>query len=1106
MLRRLNVRVLCAIVLALAVFSSSPSAQAADETLLARFPTVSENHVAFVYAGDIWVAPRDGGDARRLTVNPGVESGPRFSPDGKHIAFTGNYDGNTDVYVVPVEGGSPKRLTWHPGPDQVRGWTPDGRRVVFRSLRESFTFRSGRHYTVSPNADFPSSLILPVAEHGTYSPDGKHYAYTPIADAIGTWKRYRGGQTTPVWIFDFETHEVEEIPHENATDTYPMWIGKTVYFLSDRNHTMNLFAYDTEAKTVTQVTRHADYDVKSASAGAGVIVYEQRGRLHVYDPAEGKSKSLRVRCPADLPHTRPHWVSGSRYIRNFDVSPSGARAVFEVRGDIVTVPAKKGDIRHLTSTSNAHDRSPAWSPDGKWIATFSDESGEYKLVLRPQNGKGESKEIALGDPSFYYGAQWSPDSNKVLYTTKRLELGYVDIEEGEPKVVDVDLYDHPQRTLDPQWSPDSKWITYTKRLESQLHAVFVHDVEAGESHAITDGLSDARYPTFSRDGKYLFFAASTNLALATGWLDMTAMASQVRWNLYVALLDKDEKNPFARESDEEKVADDGDAKGGGDAKPAWKAAGEAAAAGDKKKSGNPMDLEGIRNRILSLPGIGSGVYANLQCADGGKLFFLDMPTGGGPFGGFGGGKIRVFDMRSRKASDFMSGATGFTVSANGKKLMYSAPGNSFGIVPAAGRATPGQGRLALSGLQIHVDPRAEWKQIYDEAWRVHRDFFYDPGMHGANWGAVKERYRPFLDHVGHRTDLNHLLSEMAGELVVGHAYVTGGDSPSPPRVPGGVLGADIELDKESGRYRITKILSGHNWNPGLRAPLTEPGVDVKVGDYVLAVDGIPLEAPTNFFSLFERKANRSVELRVNDKPVEDGSRIETVVPLTNEFALRNRNWIERNRAIVDEMSGGRLAYVYLPDTGMGGFTSFNRDYFAGIGREGAILDERYNGGGSAADYIIDFLERPILNYWATREGEMFTTPTAAIFGPKVMIVNEYSSSGGDAMPYYFRKRGVGPLVGTRTWGGLVGIYDYPTLIDGGMVRAPRVAIVSTDGEFVVENAGVAPDIEVLMTPKDVIAGRDPQLERAIEECMSRLEAAPVPSVDVKPFPLRARPE
>jgi len=1064
-----------------------------DETLLLRQPAVSSDHVAFVYAGDIWIAERDGGFARRLTVNPGVEYNPMFSRDGSLVAFSGNYDGNVDVYVLPAEGGSPKRLTFHPGYDRALGWTPDGKEILFSSSRYSKSWY-GRLFTVPTEGGFPQTLPIPMGERAAYSPDGTRIAYTPIRDAFGTWKRYRGGRTTPIWLFDLESYEVEEVPHENASDTFPVWIGETVYFLSDRNHTMNLFAYDTESKEVCQVTDHTDFDVKSASGGAGAIVYEQGGRIHLFDPPSGTSNPLKIRVAPDLPHTRPHYEKAASFIRNAGLSPTGKRALFEARGDIFTVPAKKGDMRNLTRTPGVHERYPAWSPDGKKIAYLSDESGEYQLMLREQRGLEPPQVISLGDPTFYYTPKWSPDSKKIVYTDKRLNLFHTDLEEKEPVLIDTDTYDHPVRSLDPVWSPDSKWIAYTKRLHNQMRAVFLYEVANGKAHQMTDGLSDATSPCFSLDGKYLFFTASTNFGLNIGWLDMSSYERPVRRSLYVAVLNKEEPSPFAPESDEEDDEEEEDEEKEKDEEEDDEGKEE-----DEKEEEEEVEvhigLENLDQRIVAMP-VPERDYRDLKAAADGKLFYVEEVENEEGY------TLHRFDMKEREDKVFLKKARAYWISQNGKKLLYRGPGNSYGIVKTSVEPKLGDGKLNLDKMEIYVDPKAEWNQMFDEAWRVQRDFFYDPNMHGADWPAIREKYRPFLAHVGHRSDLNYILAEVFGELVVGHAYVGGGDMPERERVPVGLLGADYEI--VDGYYRITRIYTGENWNPKLRAPLTEPGVDVSEGDFLLAVNGRPLKAPTNIYRLFEKTADHQTVLEVNSKPTTEGARKVTVVPVSNESGLRHRAWIEDNRRKVDEMSGGKVAYVYMPNTAWAGYTSFNRYYFAQLSREAAVIDERFNGGGYVADYIIDMLNRPLLCYWATREGKPFTTPNASIYGPKVMIINEYAGSGGDAMPLFFRRRGVGKLVGKRTWGGLIGIYDYPILMDGGGVTAPRIAIFSPDGEWEVENEGVPPDIEVEMTPKLVIEGQDPQLEKAVEVVLEELKRNPVKKVPRPPYPIRVK--
>lgn len=1106
----------------LSVIVSSAIAQ--DETLLLRQPTVSADHVAFVYAGDIWIVSRDGGDATRLTVHPGIESGPVFSPDGEWIAFTGNYDGNVDVYVVPVKGGSPRRLTFHPDVDYARGWSPDGERILFVSPR-NLPNRHGRLYTVSLEGGFPEPLPIPRAERGVYSPDGSQIAYTPIRDAFYTWRRYRGGRTTPIWIFNLQTYDMEEIPHENASDTFPIWIGDTIYFLSDRNHTMNLFAYDTNSKQVRQVTHHTDFDVKSASSGGGVIVYEQGGRLHLFSPSNGKTRPLKIRAAPDLPDIRPHYKKVGKSSRNAQISPSGIRAVFEAHGDIFTVPAKKGDIRNITRTPSIHERYPSWSPDGKWIAYLSDASGEYQLMLRDQKGLEEPVVHSLGDVTFYYSPQWSPDSKKVLYTDKRLNLFYLDLEEKQSTLVDTD---HAYRIYDAVWSPDSKWLVYTKRMNNDLGAVFCYSLESGETHQITDGRSYATSPCFSIDGKYLFFEASTNVGLNIGGLDMSAFDRPVTNSLYLVVLNKADPSPFAPESDEEKIEDEeedekekqeeqeedseqeseddeekkpedeknSDSNGEEDGDDKEKDDSEEDDEDKKKPVEVHIDLENIDQRILALP-LPAGKYSNLKAAADGKLFYLQDVENQGPH------NLHYFDMKERKSESFLEKVFDYQITCDGKKLLYKGENNTFGIVETGKKPKFGDGKLNLDKMEVFVEPRAEWTQMFHEVWRIERDFFYDPNMHGADWPAIRETYLPFLEHVGHREDLNYLFAQMLGELVVGHAYVGGGDMPRPERIPTGLLGAEYEI--VDGYYRITHIYSGENWNPNLRAPLTEPGIDVSEGDYLLAVNGQPLAADTNLYKLFEKTADRQTVLKVNSEPTDEGARTVTVVPVSSDRGLRHRAWIEGNRRKVDAMSDGRVAYVYMPNTSWSGYHSFNRDYFSHLDREAVIIDERFNGGGKAADYIIDMLSRPLLNYWSPREGRMYTTPRASIFGPKVMIINEYAGSGGDAMPLYFRRRGLGKLVGKRTWGGLVGLSGSPGLIDGGGVTAPSFAIVSPDGKWEVENEGVSPDIEVEMTPKLVIEGHDPQLEKAVEVVLSELKRHPVKKISQPPpYPNRVR--
>jgi len=1032
------------------------SAFAADGTRFLHQPDISADKIVFEYGGDLWIVPVTGGEARHLTTHPGNESSPKFSPNGRWIAFTGSYDGNTDVFVIPAEGGVPRRLTYHPGSDNVRGWSPDGSKIMFNSSRDAYS-RSSHMFTIDFDGGLPEMLPMPMASLGDYAPDGKHIAYTPIGNAFSVWKRYRGGRTTPVWLLDLRDYSHVEIPHTNASDTYPIWLGDTVYFLSDRNNVMNMFGYNTETKELTQLVNHGVTDIKYLSGGAEKLIYENNGYLHIYDTKNGISRQVEVSVPADQINIRPYYKTVNTEIRSSNLSPTGARAVFEAHGEILTVPAKKGDIRNLTQSPGAYDRYPSWSPDGEHIAYFSDVDGEYALYIVDQFANEPPKKVTFQNPTFYYNPVWSPDGKKIAYSEKNQTLWYLDVDLLEPvKVAD----NVSSRNYD--WSPDSKWIAYTPSLINRFRVISVYSLEHGGNHQITDGMSDSYDPAFSRDGKYLYFIASTNSGQVKGGLDMTSTDRSISWNIYITVLRSDLPSPFAPESDEEKPKEE-----------------------EKETEKKPeekvpfrIDLENIDQRILSMP-VGSGNFSQIKTADGDKVFFRDGST------------LRQYDMNERKADDFMSGVSSYTISADGKKLLYRA-GQNWGIVSTTGKPSAGAGRIDVSTMEVQVDPPAEWDQIFNEAWRINRDFFYDPYMHGLDWEAVRIQYAQWIPDVYHRSDLNYVIGEMLGELSVGHSRVGGGAPGTATTRTGavsvGLLGADYEI--VNSRYQITKVYSGLNWNPGMRAPLTEPGVNVKSGDYILKVNGKDLQYPTNIYSMFEKTSGKQVTLHVNSVATLVGSRVVTVVPTGSERSLRNRDWIEGNRKKVDEMTNGRVGYIYLPDTGGGGYTQFNRYFFAQLDKEGLVIDERFNGGGKVADYILEILDRPLMSYWSPREGPDYASPFHAMFGPKVMIINEYAGSGGDWMPYYFSERGIGPLVGKRTWGGLVGTSGVPNLMDGGSVTAPGFAIFSPDGEWIVENVGVYPDYEVEMTPAAVMAGRDPQLEKAVEVVLEEIEKNP----------------
>ncbi len=1067
------------VVFLLTISVTSARAQNIHDTRLLSQPAVSGEHIAFEYAGDLWIADLDGTNVHRLTSHIGNEASPRFSPDGRLIAFTAQYEGNADVYIVSAEGGVPRRLTWHPGADAVQGFTPDGDAVLFRSSRAVFTNRYSQLFTIPVEGGHPAQLPIPNAYKATYSPDGRMMAYTPLGERFGQWKNYRGGTVSRIWLYNTRNHEVEQVPQPEGrcNDTDPMWFDGVVYFRSDRNGEFNLFSFDIRSRSVTQLTTFDDFPVMSASAGGGLIIFEQAGYLHLFDPGAGGSRRLTVGIATDLNEVRPRYTEGSNFIRNADISPSGARAVFEFRGEIVTVPAEEGDHRQLTSTSGAHERSPIWSPDGASIAWFSDASGEYELQIASQDGRGEMRSIPIPGAGFYESPVWSPDGTKISFTDNSWSLYLLDVESGRVEKIASERLYGPAKLLHHSWSPDSRWLAYTLYTMTYFQQVYLYSVEEGASHPITDGLSDVTEPVFDASGKYLYFTASTDAGPVRSWFAMSNADMEMSNALYLAVLPKGVRSPLARESDEEVTVDEAENGQTG--------------AEDDAEVRTVIDFDGLDQRILALP-LGSATYYDLQAGPEGQIYYLKREEGRGT-------SLRRFDLDEKEETTLLESCTTYQLSANRKKVLVRS-GSNWSIAGAGAKIAPGSGRISADRIEVRYDPREEWEQIFNEAWRINRDWFYDPNMHGADWPAMREKYRVFLADCVTRTQLNTIIRWMCSEVSVGHHRVGGGDFPDGPEaVPGGLLGADYVIER--GRYRFSKVYGGLNWNQNLRSPLTEPGVDVEAGEYLLAVEGEDLRPPDNLYRHFENTAGRMIEITVGSDPSGRDARTVKVIPITNESALRNRDWVEGNLRRVDEATDGRVAYAYVPNTSTLGHTYFKRYFYPQADREAIIVDERFNGGGSVADYYIDLLRRPEICYWAMRYGEDLKTPFSAIQGPKAMIIDETAGSGGDLLPWMWRKLDMGPLIGKRTWGGLVGTLGFPVLLDGGSVTAPNLAIWTEDG-FIVENVGVPPDIEVEQFPADVIAGRDPQLERAIEEILKELEANPVQR-PVRPlFPIR----
>jgi tricorn protease len=1123
---------------ALALFNESKVATAnGTGTRLLRSPTVSSTHIAFAYANNIWTVERAGGTARRITSFQGQTANPHFSPDGKWIAFSGEYAGNNDVYVVPSEGGEPKRLTWHPGSDLVQGWTPDGKSVMFSSARATWAPSGApRFWTVPASGGVEEPMALPRGYQGKISADGSRIAYRMNNSWDEERRNYRGGQNRPIWIVDLKTYDLVSPPWSDSKDVDPAWVGDTVYFISDRDGVANVWSYEMRSKRLNQLTKFNDFDVKTLDAGPQAVVFEQAGYIHELDPKSGKEHIVNITAVGDFPWMMPRWEDVSRSMTNLSLSPTGKRVVVEARGEIFTIPAEKGDVRNLTNSSGSAERDPAWSPDGKFISYFSDKSGQYKLVIESQDGIASHREITLENPTHYYTPSWSPDSKKILYSDTNLHVWVLDVESGKAKIVGNDPWMVPQRTLNPVWSPDSKWVAYSSRLKSLYHAIFISNVETGETKQVTDGLADSTWPVFDASGKYLWFLASTDFGLRSQWLDMTSYDHDETFGLYCVVLKKGEPSPLLPESDEDKGVGSVPPPGGGGGFRGVRGAAPAADASstDADQAPQPpraprtpvtvqIDFDGLQQRIISVPEIPERQYSELHAGVAGTVYYLEAPAGGGGGrgggGGFGGGgsTLHRYRLSDRRATPFVTGVSAYDVSADGHKLVYRAGGGFGGAGRGGAQAGPppapslflvdadrnppqaGQGRLNAT-LKMYLEPKEEFKQIFNEGWRNQRDYLYVPNLHGTDWPKMKEMYGQLLPFVNHRADLNYLLDNMGAEIAIGHSYVRGGDMPELPQSPGGLLGADFVVEND--RYKIARIYDNESWNPDLRAPLAAPGVEVSTGDYIVAINGIELKAPDNIYRLLDGSANKQTVIAVNNRPTLDGARQVTVIPTANEQGLRTRAWVEANRRTVDKLSGGQLAYVYLPNTGQPGYTSFNRYYFAQQDKKGAIIDERFNGGGSAADYIIDVLQRDYDGYFNNVAGDRypFTSPSAGIWGPKVMIINEMAGSGGDLMPWMFRHRKIGVLVGKRTWGGLVHTADTPPFIDGGSMIAPRGGFFTREGKWAVENEGTPPDIDVENWPKEVIAGHDPQLERAVQEAMRLLKEHPVDRATKEPAP------
>lgn len=1074
------------VILFLALLATATSALSQERlTRLLRQPDIHGDTVAFVYAGDIWLASANGGDARRLTSDDGMEYFPKFSPDGRWIAFTGDYSGSRQVYVISVDGGQPRQLTFYNdvGPLPPRGgidnrvldWSPDGKNVLFLPHRLPWSDRMGRPYIVPAAGGMETPLAIPEGGGGMYSPDGTKLVYTPIEREFRTWKRYRGGRAQDVWIYDLASNKAEQLTNNPYTDNQPVWIGDTIYFTSDRAESgskeagkLNLYSYDMKSKQTRKVTNHSDYDVLWPSADRTQVVYENGGSLYRF--VDGKSTMIPIRVYGDFRNTLPYFRNVRDNIDNYRISPSGARTLFVARGDIFSVPAKDGEIRNFTQTPGIRERDATWSPDGKWIAYLSDRDGDYEIYVRAADGTGTERKITSDSKAWRFEPQWSPDSKLLAYSDKDHALHYVDVAGGKVTSVDKDEYGD---ITDYRWSPDSRWLTYTKDNEAQFSSIFVYNLADGKAYRLTSGQTNDADPVFDPKGRYLYFTSNRDFNLTfSAWEFNYVYTDPTR--VYVGVLAEDGPALFLPQSDEEKAA-------AADTAAATPAKPDAPKADAAKKTSVVVKIDPatFERRVRAIPGP-PGNYGSLSALPTGLLYIKadgDEQS------------LRLYNIDDRKEETVLEDLRGYDLSASGEKILVSLGRNNYAIVnPKAGQKTADT-VLRLDSMQMKIDPKAEWAQEYTDAWRILRDWFYDPAMHGLDWNAIRAKYGQLVPYVAHRADLDYILGEVAGEMNAGHVYVGSPSDINTPRVENGLLGAEIVAD--GGSFKIQHIFPGENWHESFRSPLTEPGVKVREGEYILAIDGVSTKGVDNFYRLLENKADRVVTLLVNGTASTTGAREEKVRPVKRETNLRYLDWVASRRAYVDKASGGRIGYMHLPNTGQEGNRELFKGFYPQVNKDALIIDDRYNGGGFIPDRMIELLDRPVLNYWARRGTKPGATPAYAHVGPKAMLTNGYSASGGDALPYYFRKRGLGKVIGTRTWGGLIGISGNPSLMDGGNVSAPQFRFFDTEGLWAVEGVGVAPDIEVVDRPDLVAAGQDPSLEAAVKHLLEELAKNPV---------------
>jgi tricorn protease len=1052
----------------------------AGEARLLRQPHIHNDRLVFMYAGDIWAVSSRGGQARKLTSFEGYEVFPRFSPDGQWIAFSGEYTGTRQIYIMPSEGGEPRQVTFYPdvGSMPPRGgwdnvpidWTPDGKKILIRSNRTPYGQRVSCYFLVDPfEGGLEQPLQLPEGGPATLSPDGRRLAYNIKSREYRTWKRYKAGRAQDIWIYDLQADSIERITTYEGTDNFPMWVGQSIYFISDREsvdsqepRVLNIFAYDIDTRRIRQITDFTQFDCLWPSRGQGGIVFENGGYIYHLDPETGNTRKISILLNDDKPHMRPDYKNVTGFVESFDISPTGKRALFSARGELFTVPEKHGDIRNVTMTPGVREMNVTWSPDGRHIAFLSEDSGDYELIIKPYHGEGKPVQLTRDTDSWITGYLWSPDSRKVLVADKKNRLRLVDVSTRSVTDVDRGVYS-PIR--DYSWSPDSRWVAYVKEAGNHMTSIWLYSLESGERVQLTSEQGNESSPVFSDDGKTLSFVAQRQYNWQTRRFDS---------RLFIGTLQADQPSPFAPLNDDE--AESGESS---DKKS------EKKAKDDKKAGIIRIDVKGFEQRVMAYP-MGQGRYHSLNTVNQGLVYLK-------------GNTLTLFDMEKREAVSVMEQVTSYRLTSDEKKFLYRSR-NMYGIASLKPGQKKGAGQIKLDGMKMKIDPAVEWKQIYTDAWRIMRDWFYDPEMHRVDWKTMHEKYAPLVDHAAHRFDLDYILGELIGELNAGHTYVNTGDVERVERIPVGLMGCELEADGDF--YRIKKIFQGENWDSGRRSPLTQSGIQVREGEYLIGIDGQHIHTRENPYRFLENKAGVQVTLLINSRPQKKGSRKVVISPIASEMGLRRFAWTERNRVIVDSLSQGRIGYIYVPNTSFAGFESFYRGWFSQSHKEALIIDDRYNGGGSLPHPMTFDLYHPVLHYWARRNLPLYSTPYFAHEGPKVMLINGRSSSGGDALPAYFRILNLGPLMGQTTWGGLIGYSWSPRFVDNGSMAVPSFAYVNKDGEWDVEYYGVNPDIPVFDDPTLIQAGREPMLEEAVRYLLKKLKENPGNKVSKPRGPVR----